>query len=142
MKTDEYIKSIVSASIRRHSMELSTWVLTRLWDAGDPDIKDELQRRTQLAPGEQPIVYSSCDPKNWTLVTTRRFWYCDEGHTGSIAVSDVASSEPGNFKGYGRQMVERMVLTSREGIVHRCPYETGKPSMATIYAVRTLLQLR
>jgi hypothetical protein len=142
MKTDEEIKSIVSASIRRHSRELSTWVLTRLWDAGDPYIKEELQRWTQLTADEQPIVYSCCDPKNWTLVTTRRVWYCDEGHVGSIAVPDIASSEYGNFKGTAEQMVERMVLTSHEGVVHRCPYETGKPAMATVYAVRTLLQLR
>ncbi len=142
MKTDGNIKNIVVAAIRRHSMDLDTWAGTRLWEAGDPERMNELSRQSELVPDELPILYSYCDSRNWTFVTTRRIWSCNEGGVGSIALPDVETYTLGNFKGYAGQRIERMAVTSRDGSVRQCPYETGKPSMGTIYAVQTLLQLR
>jgi len=96
----------------------------------------------KLVSDELPILYSYCDARNWTLVTTRSIWSCDEGHVASIAAGDVETYTSGNFKGLGGRRIERMAVTSRVGVVHQCPYETGKLSMGIIYAVRTLLQLR
>jgi hypothetical protein len=74
LKTDEYIKEIVVAVIRRHSIGMDTWVGTRLWDHGDREIKTALAAACDLLSVEQPILYSYIDSANWTLVTTRRIW--------------------------------------------------------------------
>lgn len=123
-------------------MDLDSWTGTRLWDAGDPERVSELLAACKLEPDELPILYSYCDAGNWTLVTTRTIWSFIEGHIASIAAGDVEACAPGNFKGVDGRQTERMAVTSRAGVVHRCPYETGKPSMGTLYAVQTLLQLR
>src|SRR5688500_301483 len=108
MKTDSSIKNIVVAAIRRGSMDMETWVGTRLWDEGDPILKDELSRTCEFAAGEPSILYSFIDPANWTLVTTRRICYSTEGNVGFVAATDVVEKDWGNFKGYGEQRVTRM----------------------------------
>lgn len=122
-------------------MDMDTWVGTRLWDEGDPTLKEELARACEIADGELPILYSFIEPANWTLVTTRRICYSTEGRVGFLAVADVVTYDWGNFKGYGKQRVERMVICSRDGQTHYCPFETGKPSMGPIKAAKTLRQI-
>src|SRR5712692_2201173 len=110
MKNDQSIKGIVVAAIRRHSMDMDAWTRTRLWDSSDPALKEELSLACELLEGELPILYSYIDSANWTLVTTRRIWYAVEHHMGSVAASDITDCRAGNFKGYGKLEVERMVL--------------------------------
>jgi hypothetical protein len=141
VKTDQYIKEVVVAAIRRHGRYIDTWVGTRLWDQGDFDIKAKLSVTCALDPEEQPILYSYIDPANWTLVTTRRIWGAVDDRVRSIAACDVVERRLGNFKGHGGQAIERMQLRCRNGQTYWCPYETGYPSMGTIHAVRTLSQL-
>lgn len=141
MKSDQSIKNIVVAAIRRHSMGMDTWVRTRLWEEGDPILKQELPSICDIAVDELPILYSYIDQSNWTLVTTRRVWHSCGGLIGSVAASEVVEHRAGNFKGYGGQASEVMIISARDGEVHRCPFETGKPSMGAIYAVRTLRNL-
>jgi hypothetical protein len=139
MKTDENIRQLVVVAIRRHSMDLETWEGTRLWESAERERQSELSARCSLAPDELPIIYSYCDAQNWTFVTTRHIWSCNEGNVQSVAVAEVTDHSYGNFKGFAGQEMERMTVTSRDGSVRQCPFQTGKPSMGTIYAVRTLL---
>ena len=141
MKSDQSIKNIVVASIRRYAMDMETWVSTRLWDEGDQILKQELTSTCHTAVDELPILYSYIDQSNWTLVTTRRIWHSSGGRVGSVAASEVVGHQSGNFKGYGEQASEVMIISACDGEIHRCPFETGKPSMGTIYAVRTLCNL-
>jgi hypothetical protein len=141
VKTDAQIKLLVTAAIRRHSRDLETWANTGLWEAGEQTRQAELLARCSLAPGELPILYSYGDASNWTFVATRNIWSRDEGQIGSIDVADVVEEHFGNFKGHNDQKTERLILTARDGRVLRCPYETGLPSMGTVYAVRTLRRL-
>jgi hypothetical protein len=141
MKSDQSIKNIVVASIRRHSMDMNTWVRTRLWDEGDPVLKQELSSICDIAADELPILYSYIDQSNWTLVTTRRVWHSWGGLLGSVAASEVVEHRAGNFKGYGGQASEVMIISARNSGTHHCPFETGKPSMGAIYAVRTVCNL-
>jgi hypothetical protein len=80
--------------------------------------------------------------KNWTFVTTRKIWASNGGVVDSVAATEVVDQRLGNFKGYGNQSVERIKLTAKDGVVRWCHFETGEPSMGTIYAIRTLCQLR
>ncbi|UBF28966.1 hypothetical protein K9N68_14665 [Kovacikia minuta CCNUW1] len=141
MKTDQNIKDIVVAAICRHSMDMNTWTHTQLWDEGDAILKTKLSHVCKVEAGELPILYSYIDPANWTLFTTRRIWYATEEQLGSVVVSEIVTYGFGNFKGYSEQKVERMEIHSRNTEIHYCPFETGKASMGSIYAVRTLSQL-
>lgn len=142
MKSDEQIRDVVAASVRRHAMDLESWSCTRLWELGEPLVRQDLLRHCPLSGAELPILYVFLDDQNWTLVTTRRIWSRCDGALRSSAAADVAAEGYGNFKGYGDQPVERLTLTLNDGSVQLCPFETGKPSMGPIYAIRTLLQLR
>ncbi|BCM90013.1 hypothetical protein IAD21_01864 [Abditibacteriota bacterium] len=141
MKTDENMKSIVVASIRRHSMAMEEWSYTQLWDSGDVDVKAELSRTCILETSELPILYSYIDAENWTLVTTRRVFCSLEGFAGFVFVKDIVDVDHGNFKGYGGQEVERMQIRTKGEAVLSGPFETGKASMGTIYAVTTIGQI-
>jgi hypothetical protein len=141
MKTDESIKNIATASIRRHSMDMNSWTQTRLWEEGDPGKKAEIAAKCRLDVDELPILYSYLDQGNWTLFSTRSVSYSNEGDFGHVVAAEIAEHSAGNFKGYGEQCVERMRITTRDGQVHNCPYETGKQSMGTIYAIMTIISL-
>jgi hypothetical protein len=141
MKTDRYIKDVVVAAIRRHSMDMDAWPGTRLWDEGESELKSGFSLACELSLGELPILYSYVDPANWTLVTTRRIWSSGGGQVAYMAASDVIEHRAGNFKGFGMQTSERMQLISRTGETHYCPFGTGKQSMGAIHAVRTLVTL-
>ena len=141
LKNDEYIKEIVAASIRRHGHDMAKWVGTRLWDQGDCQLKTKLSAACDLDSVEQPILYSYIDSANWTLVTTRRIWCAVDQRVKPVAASDVIGRDLGNFKGYGQQSSERMQLRCRNGEACYCPFETGNPSMGTIYAIQTLCQV-
>jgi hypothetical protein len=141
MKTDQSIKDIVIAAIRRKGMEMDTWAHTRLWDEADPAIRAELLRECSLGTGELPILYSYINATTWSLVSTRRVWHRNGDCVGSVAAADVIASDAGNFKGYGKQESEDMVIRSKDGATHHCPFETGKPSMGMLYAVSTLCQI-
>lgn len=140
MKTDESVRHLVVAAIRRHSMDLETWVPTRLCAA--PDTALEVPSTVQLEAGELPLLFSCPGPTEWTFITTRRIWSCHEGQVESMSVMEIAQQDYGNFKGHGGQAVEQMTVTSRAGAVLQCPFETGKASMGVISAVGTLSRLR
>lgn len=122
-------------------MNMDSWAQTRLWDEGDPGIKAEIAAQCRLADDELPILYSYIDPHNWTLFSTRSVYYINESDFGYFLAAEIEQHSAGNFKGYGNQSVERMRITTRDGQVHNCPFETGKQSMGSIYALMTISSL-
>jgi hypothetical protein len=142
MKSDTQIKLLVEASIRRHGMHMATWSNTRLWDEGDPGVRHTLQQRCVLEDGELQILYSYPNAAQWTLFTTRRVFAFENGEVRSMTTREIDRADYGNFKGHRDQHLEWAVLTSRDGREQRCPYETGYPSMGTVYAIGTLMKRR
>lgn len=142
MKSDESVRRIVVASIRRHSRDRESWLQTRLWDGASPAGQSTIAEACRLESGEWPIVSSFIDVATWTFVTTRRIWSCDDGRVESVARADVTRVEWGNFKGNGPPGVERARVHRLSATPMTCPYETGFPSMAIVYGIRTLVQLR
>jgi hypothetical protein len=141
MKRDESIKNIVIASIRRHSMDMNSWTHTRLWEEGDPEKKAEIATKCRLNADELPILYSYIDPQNWTLFSTRSVSYSNEGKFGHVVAVEIGQHSARNFKGYSKQCVERMRITTKDGQVHNCPFATGKESMGPIDAIMTIRSL-
>lgn len=139
MKTDASIKNIVSAAIRRKGMNIESWVWTRLWDDGDPAIKESLSRSCSFDPGELIILYSYIDLDNWTVFTSRAVWYTNEGKRGKVLIHNIVEHKHGFFKGHKTLPIERLTILGSDGTEHHCPYHTGKTSMGPVYALDTLL---
>ena len=113
-------------------------------DEGHSDIKTKLTLSCRFDPDELPILYSSVDPKNWTLVTSRGIWCAADNRVRFAAASDFTLTKDWaeNFKGWGGQAIGRMQLGSRSsGETYYCPYHTGAQSMGTLYAVLTLFRI-
>ena len=140
-KSDGSIKDVVLAAIQRNTAGLIGTLRTRIWDEGDPATVAKLQAAVPLGDGERPILYAYFDASNWTLVTTRRVCYSLGGHVGAVAASEIASVNPGDFKGLRGQQCDCLTIRSRDGQTHRCPFETGGASMGTLYAVMTLCKV-
>lgn len=141
MKSNEYIKRRVVWKIRKSSMDIETWTNTSLWDDGKTEIKSELLKQCQFENGELPILYSFIDESNWTIFTTNSVYYSDKTLHDKINIQDIKDYKCGNFKGHGNQQTEEMVIETKAGLIHKCPYETGKMSMGSVYAIRTLVNL-
>ena len=138
MKSDSSIKNIVAAAIRRASIEPHTWLRTSLWDDGEPALISLLSRRCSFEIDELPILYSFIDVDTWTVFTTRAVWYSNEGNTGIARITPGTIYDFGNFKGLRGEATATMHLTTPDGRVHLCRYETGHPSMGPVYAIMTL----
>lgn len=141
MKTDEQIKKIVMASIRRHSMNIDTWKNTRLWDEGEIGLNAELFKKCSFVENELPILYSYIDSSNWTMFTTRAVQFSNDNLFNVIKIPDIRNYELGNFKGLSNQKVERIIIKTKDNNFYKFPYETGKESMGSVYALMTLLQI-
>jgi hypothetical protein len=138
MKSDHRNKNIVTAAIRRKGMEIETWTGTRLWDDGDRQVVDLLSNSCSFAENELPILYSFIDLKTWTVFTTQAVWYMNEGRSGVVRITNIAQYDFGAFKGLRGEATETLQIVDSEGDIHRCQYETGKPSMGSVYALMTL----
>lgn len=141
MKTDEQIKKIVTASIRRHSMDINTWKHTRFWDEGEIELNTELFQKCNFDENELPIIYSYIDSSNWTMFTTKAVQFSDEKLFNKIKVTDIKNYKFGNFKGISNQTVEKMIIETKNNEIYKCPFETGRASMGSVYALRTLIQI-
>jgi len=141
MKTDEQIKKIVTAAIRRKGINLESWEYTRIWDEGKIEINSELFKKCEFEEGELPILYSFIDSFNWTLFTTRAILFQNSGEYKKITLSEVKDYKLGNFKGHNNQSTEVMIVKTNDEKVHKLKYETGKQSMGAVYTIQTLLQI-
>lgn len=141
MKTDEQIKKIVFAAIRRKSMDIETWKHTRIWDEGEIEINSELFKSCQFENNELPILYSYFDSSNWMLFATKSIQYSNKGLFKKIKICDIKNYDLGNFKGYSDQLIETISIETEDKLSHKCLYETGKASTGSIYALMTLLQI-
>lgn len=140
VKTDQSIKRIVEAAIRRHSIEPATWRSTRLWDEGEPDVQVALWKACQFEDQELPILYACVGSATWALFTTRALHYTNGGAIGRVPIREIEDYELGHFKAPGER-VARLTVTTRNGETHSCSYETGKPSMGPLYALMTLCSI-
>ncbi|ULH18375.1 hypothetical protein MF271_22440 (plasmid) [Deinococcus sp. KNUC1210] len=118
-------------SIHKSSMNHTAWRYTRL-----DTIHDELREIITLEQGEMPIVSSYIDSDRWYLLTSRYVWSGLAGYMTKTPGPNIAHSASGNFKGFGQQETERMVLQLHDGAEVHFDFETGFASMAPIYYTR------
>jgi hypothetical protein len=94
-----------------------------------------------LDPSELPIASAYFSTESWWAITTRRITGCHRGDVSSLDPRYGVDAEWGNFKGIKRSealnspATEVATVTSaRAGRPVRFEFETGKASMAPIYA--------
>ncbi|HEY9618985.1 MAG TPA: hypothetical protein V6C78_01385 [Crinalium sp.] len=140
VKTDESILKLVSAAIRRKSMDYDSWQYTKFWGDLEPQTQQLLSDRCIFEAGELPILVVMVDPENWSVFSSRFIHYSYEGIKSKISIREIEELHFGNFRGYSKS-VDLMSIRMKDEAVHSVIYEVGKPSMGAIYAAQTLQQV-
>ena len=131
MTEDEKIQDIVIAMIRRKSMNPEAWRFTII-----AELHLRLRERLSLFAGELPLASAFFSETSWYAFTTRRIISHLDSATAFIDPTHGITADVGNFKGLGSIPVEVATISTRSGAKIRFEYETGKASMAPIYATR------
>jgi hypothetical protein len=140
MKTDNSIRNICIAAIRRKVILPFDFLLTQLFEKETfPDIDNEQFKLLDLYDNELPITQTTIDHANWTLVTTRQIISCADNTIQIAKAAEVLSWHWNDFKGYDKAAytVGQLQLAGQQqlGVF----IETGRASMITIYAIRTVV---
>ena len=93
----------------------------------------------RLSPAELVLVSCHFSPASWYVITTRRIVGTYYGRRSEVPAEDIDEDNFGNFKGYGQMEREVMTIRSLDSPESRFEFETGKASMAPIYALSTLV---
>jgi hypothetical protein len=128
---DEKIQDIAVAMIRRASMNPEEWRSTVIGK-----LHLQLREHLTLDAGELAVVSAFFSERSWYAFTTRRIVSHLDHHTRSLDPANGITAKFGNFKGVGGPRVETATVCTDSGATVQFEYETGKPSMAPIYASR------
>lgn len=139
MKTDDSIKNICIAAIKRHTFKPIDYSLTKILDEG---VIPKLPKGFPIQQGELPISQTFIDTSNWTLITTRRIISCLNNETREAAAGQISTWRWGAvFKNDKISPFSTGEIILDNGEVLKIYIESGKASMITIYAVMTLARL-
>ena len=130
----------MTASIKRRSMYRERWLQTQLWEQWSDTIQAFIAEKVALAPTELGIIgYLESDQYGY-LITTQRILIYENSVIRSINIDDIETYDFGmNFKGYRGQQTETITLRCKDGQTDQFRFETGYPSMGTIYGLMTVL---
>jgi len=138
VNTDEKIQDIAVAMIRRHSMNPEEWRFTSIGK-----LHPGIEQHFELLAGELMLVSAFFSDDSWYAFTTRRIITNYAGCVDTLDPQQGVNSEFGNFKGYpldnNTQLgaIPRATASLKNPIsVLHFEYETGKASMAPIYATQ------
>ncbi len=138
MNEDEKIQDIAVAMIRRHSMNPEEWRYTSIGV-----LRSDIGERLPLSSGELVMVSAFFSDESWYAFTTRRIVSKFEGSVALLDPRCGFDSEFGNFKGYPRwndtllgSIPKATATLKNSDSTLRLEFETGKPSMAPIYATK------
>jgi len=133
---DQEAYRIAVASVRRHSMDIATWQHTVVGE-----LHPGMEALCQLSPDELPIASGFFSSESWWAITTRRIASRYKGSSSMLDPRFGIEAEFGNFKGIKRSEALGVpgtevatVVSAKGGKPVRFEFETGKASMAPIYA--------
>lgn len=121
--------------IRRASMNPEDWRFTLI-----AELHPQLRGRLPHVPGELPLASAFLSEHSWYAFTTRRIMSHFEGSTNAVDPANGITAAFGNFKGVGGDPSQVATISTSSGAAIRFEYETGKASMAPIYASRYWVQ--
>jgi hypothetical protein len=141
-KSDVSIKNIVTASIKRHSMNIESWESTRLWDELKDQHRSYIDQAAGFSEGELGIIAYYQNETVWYVITTRGVIFQNEEEVTKVMVDDIEQWDFGDFKGIrSGGLKEEMKLQLVNGKTVGFIYETGERSMGPIYGVMTLVRV-
>jgi hypothetical protein len=140
MKSDNSIRKICIASVKRHTIKPIDFELTKIFET---QVFSEIYNNTftlsDVCEDELPISQTTIDQNNWTLITTRQIISCVAGITKITKAESVLKWEWNDFKGYSKTAFTIGQLQTFNDSNMDIFIETGRASMVTIYAIRTLI---
>src|SRR5476651_2592743 len=101
MKTDNSIRNISIASIKRSTIKPYDFPLTKFFETEKlTELNNNTLELSATIENELPIAQTVIDPMNWTLITTRQIISCVDGVTKNAPMDKIVRSEWNDFKGY------------------------------------------
>ncbi len=138
-KTDESIRRICIASIKRHTIKPIDYPLTKIFEAQLlTDVDNKIFTTFEHQNNELPVALTFVDNDNWTLLTTRKIISNIRGDIKQAFGNSVTKWTWDDFKGYKDKPVTYGHLTLDNNTVLDILIETGPASMMMIYGIMTL----
>lgn len=133
MKSHESIKNITIAAIKRHSIDIDKWTNTSI------SILD-FQPQIEQLDSELPILSFALTDSDWTFITTRIIIGKISGEYKQLDFNELDDIVYGDYKNI-KKSTTIFRMTDFQGDNSDFLMETGKPSIAFIYAINTILRL-
>ena len=132
MKSNESIKNIAIASIKRHSIAINQWDKTRISLSDFTSLIDRLD-------DELPVVEFILNERNWTIITTKRIVGQIDANQNQVDFTELDDIVYGNYKDikFNTTIFRTIDL---EGDSIDFLMETGNPSIAFIDSINTIFQ--
>jgi hypothetical protein len=138
-KTNESIRRICIASIKRHTIKPINYPLTKIFESQSlSDIDEKISSTFSHQENELPIALTHFDNNNWTLLTTKKIISNINGDIKQALANNVAKRTWNDFKGYKEKPITLGHLTLDDNSTLDVLIETGKASMIIIYGIMTL----
>lgn len=141
-KTDESIRKICIASIKRHTIKPINYPLTSIFETQPlKGFNNTIATAFEHEEGELPIVMTFVDNDNWTLLTTKKIISRIKGDINHASATSITSWKFNDFKGFKDKPITYGYLLLEDATKLDIIIETGAPSMMMIYGIMTLTQL-
>jgi hypothetical protein len=133
MKSDQSIRNIAIASIRRHSGDFNEWKGTNISVSHFPP-------QVIAMEGELPVVFFKADDDNWTLMTTRRIIGSINGERNEIKFEESFITLWGNYKKNAENPIDTTYFRILGAGARQLEFlmETGNPAIAFVYGIKTV----
>ena len=139
MKTDNSIRNITIAAIKRSAMDVETWSYSSIVNG----LSSSLEQEYELLDNELP-VFEIRSSNAETLITTQRIIERKGRELKFIKIDHIDDVIYGNFKGQPNQKLDVSIfrIVDIYGNQHDFQMETGKASMGLIRSVNTITRLK
>jgi hypothetical protein len=138
-KSDESIRRICVASIKRHTIKPIDYPLTTVFETQFlADIDETITSTFRHFENELPIALTHVDETSWTLLTMRQIISNINGNVKQTLTESVIQRKWNDFKGYKDKSTTLGQLTLADNTTLDFIIETGKASMIIIYGIMTL----
>ncbi len=138
-KTDESIRRICIAAIKRHTFKPIDYPLTTIFETELlSDVNREVLSSFEYSDEELPIALTHVDVDNWTLLTSRQIISNVKTHVRQTHARNVVEWRWNDIKGYRDKTITVGQLTLSDSSVLEILIETGYASMIMVYGIMTL----
>src|SRR5262249_37710209 len=104
------------------------------------EYRNRIENIARFKDSELGIISYPESDEYWYVITTQRVIICEKEQPRSIDIDEIDHYDFwGDFKGVHGKQTEKMKLRTKSGKSDEVRYETGKPSMGTIYGLMTVL---